>query len=102
RIRDDRDVYFVLPRQPVRHRSAAVAVRLDAGAVRGRRSDPAFPDPQGAWAKRHAANLSDLCAVAVAVESCTDAVHRELSHGAYVLLRRGIPYRRALHTRCQA
>ena len=92
----------LLPRQPVRHRSAAVAVRLDAGAVRGRRADPAFPDPPGAGPERHAADLPDLRAVAAAAESRADAVQRQLPHRPHLLFRRSLPSRRALYPRGKA
>ncbi len=39
-------------------------------------ADPAFPDPQGARTERHAADLPDLRAVAVAAEPLADVVQR--------------------------
>ena len=44
-----------------------------------RRADPALPDPQGAGAERHAADLPDLCAVAAAAQSRADAVHAQIT-----------------------
>ena len=71
--------------------------RVDAGAVRRRRPGPAFSDPQGAGAQRHAADLSHVCAVAADPQSRADAVHGELPHRAHMVFGRSVPHRRALY-----